>query len=149
MTGVEPMALAAPRHASWTPRSVRTSDQSGHHSARLRLPVGKPGQDSVINAPSAAVRSSASRAVAVAYPLSYGELPAVDDQGRPLFAYGQRSHDACPRRAHFDAGSMWRASTMPEPARAGVYTRPDARGPIFSANRGRAEPCASVARAID
>jgi hydrogenase small subunit len=41
---------------------------------------------------------------AVTYLLTYGEAPAVDDQGRPLFAYGQRIHDACPRRAHFDAG---------------------------------------------
>jgi hydrogenase small subunit len=33
-----------------------------------------------------------------------GTLPALDDKGRPLFAYGRTIHEHCPRRAHFDAG---------------------------------------------
>ena len=33
-----------------------------------------------------------------------GKLPALDDQGRPLFAYGRTIHEHCPRRPHFDAG---------------------------------------------
>ena len=36
--------------------------------------------------------------------LTYGTTPPLDEQNRPLFAYGQRIHDNCPRRAHFDAG---------------------------------------------
>jgi len=36
--------------------------------------------------------------------LTFGRLPASDAEGRPLFAYGARIHDQCPRRAHFDAG---------------------------------------------
>lgn len=40
----------------------------------------------------------------VAHFLTFGRLPAVDSDGRPLFAYGKRIHDQCPRRAHFDAG---------------------------------------------
>ncbi len=36
--------------------------------------------------------------------LTFGRLPAVDAEGRPLFAYGARIHDQCPRRANFDAG---------------------------------------------
>jgi hydrogenase small subunit len=36
--------------------------------------------------------------------LTFGRLPEVDAEGRPLFAYGKRIHDQCPRRAHFDAG---------------------------------------------
>ena len=36
-------------------------------------------------------------------------LPAFDDLGRPLFAYGQRIHDNCERRGHFDAGDFVRA----------------------------------------
>jgi hydrogenase small subunit len=35
---------------------------------------------------------------------TYGTLPALDDKGRPRFAYGQTIHEHCPRRAHFDAG---------------------------------------------
>lgn len=40
----------------------------------------------------------------VVHYLTFGRLPAVDGEGRPLFAYGKRIHDQCPRRAHFDAG---------------------------------------------
>ena len=36
--------------------------------------------------------------------LTFGRLPATDTEGRPLFAYGARIHDQCPRRANFDAG---------------------------------------------
>jgi hydrogenase small subunit len=36
--------------------------------------------------------------------LSFGRLPALDGDGRPMFAYGKRIHDQCTRRAHFDAG---------------------------------------------
>ena len=42
----------------------------------------------------------------VVHYLTYGRLPAVDGEGRPLFAYGKRIHDQCPRRAHFDAGQF-------------------------------------------
>lgn len=38
------------------------------------------------------------------YALTYGGPPPTDTQGRPLFAYGNRIHDFCPRRARFDAG---------------------------------------------
>jgi hydrogenase small subunit len=38
--------------------------------------------------------------------LLMGSLPATDKLGRPLFAYGKRIHDNCPRRAHFDAGQF-------------------------------------------
>ena len=36
--------------------------------------------------------------------LTFNRLPEMDSEGRPLFAYGKRIHDQCPRRAHFDAG---------------------------------------------
>ena len=36
--------------------------------------------------------------------LAFSRLPELDGDGRPLFAYGKRIHDTCPRRAHFDAG---------------------------------------------
>jgi hydrogenase small subunit len=42
----------------------------------------------------------------VVHYLTYGRLPAVDYEGRPLFAYGERIHDQCYRRAHFDAGQF-------------------------------------------
>jgi hydrogenase small subunit len=36
--------------------------------------------------------------------LTFGRLPELDGDGRPVFAYGKRIHDQCSRRAHFDAG---------------------------------------------
>lgn len=45
----------------------------------------------------------------ISYVLTHdGALPRTDAQGRPLFAYDQRIHDSCPRRAHFDAGQFVR-----------------------------------------
>ncbi len=38
--------------------------------------------------------------------LTFGELPAMDDLHRPLFAYGALIHDNCERRGHFDAGEF-------------------------------------------
>jgi len=34
--------------------------------------------------------------------LLLGKLPAVDELGRPLFAYGKTIHDQCPRRSHYE-----------------------------------------------
>jgi [NiFe] hydrogenase small subunit len=34
--------------------------------------------------------------------LLLGKLPALDNLGRPVFAYGQTIHDNCPRRGHFE-----------------------------------------------
>ncbi|HTR79057.1 MAG TPA: hydrogenase small subunit [Gemmatimonadaceae bacterium] len=42
----------------------------------------------------------------VVHYLTFGRLPEVDREGRPLFAYGERIHDQCNRRAHFDAGQF-------------------------------------------
>ncbi|MCU9971165.1 hydrogenase small subunit [Mobiluncus mulieris] len=44
----------------------------------------------------------------LAYILTKGKAPELDAEGRPLFAYGQRIHDSCPRRPHFDAGQFVR-----------------------------------------
>lgn len=44
----------------------------------------------------------------ITYLLTHGRAPKVDAEGRPLFAYDQRIHDSCPRRAHYDAGQFVR-----------------------------------------
>ena len=36
--------------------------------------------------------------------VTLGTLPALDEKGRPKWAYGRTIHEHCPRRAHFDAG---------------------------------------------
>jgi hydrogenase small subunit len=35
---------------------------------------------------------------------TFGTLPALDAEARPMFAYGRTIHEHCPRRPHFDAG---------------------------------------------
>lgn len=45
----------------------------------------------------------------VVHYLTFNRLPATDREGRPLFAYGVRIHDQCPRRAHYDAGQFVRS----------------------------------------
>jgi len=40
----------------------------------------------------------------VVHYLTFGRVPDLDSDGRPLFAYGARIHDQCPKRAHYDAG---------------------------------------------
>jgi hydrogenase small subunit len=38
--------------------------------------------------------------------LTFNRIPALDAELRPLFAYGARIHDQCPRRANYDAGQF-------------------------------------------
>lgn len=42
----------------------------------------------------------------LAHYLTFGRIPDLDYDRRPMFAYGKRIHDQCPRRAHFDAGQF-------------------------------------------
>ncbi|MCE2941595.1 MAG: hydrogenase small subunit [Gemmatimonadota bacterium] len=38
--------------------------------------------------------------------VTFGRVPELDREGRPLFAYGAKIHDQCPRRANYDAGQF-------------------------------------------
>lgn len=42
----------------------------------------------------------------VSYLLTFDRFPELDRQGRPKMFYGQRIHDKCYRRGHFDAGEF-------------------------------------------
>lgn len=42
----------------------------------------------------------------ISYIVTFGKLPELDRQGRPKMFYGQRVHDKCYRRPHFDAGQF-------------------------------------------
>lgn len=57
----------------------------------------------IVNLPGCPHNSVNTAAVLVHY-LTFGELPALDPENRPLFAYGQLIHDQCERRAHYDSG---------------------------------------------
>lgn len=42
----------------------------------------------------------------ITYMIAFDRLPPLDRQGRPKMFYGQRLHDKCYRRPHFDAGQF-------------------------------------------
>jgi hydrogenase small subunit len=62
-----------------------------------------PGLRNLVNLP-ACPANGENLAALVVYYVTFGKLPALDALRRPLFAYGKSIHDACERRAHFDAG---------------------------------------------
>ena len=72
------------------------------------------------------------------YYLAYGHPPPLDGQGRPLFAYGQRIHDKCPRRASFDAGQFAHHFDDPDARLGHCLYRLGCKGPAPFA------PCATV-----
>lgn len=55
---------------------------------------------------SACPMNGANLAATIVHWLTFKELPPTDELHRPLFAHGDRIHDNCPRRAHFDAGEF-------------------------------------------
>ena len=75
---------------------------------------------------------------------TFGTLPALDEKGRPMYAYGRTIHEHCPRRAHFDAGELRpavrRRGTSPGlvPLQDGLQGPPDPRPVLGRAlQRGR------------
>jgi hydrogenase small subunit len=59
----------------------------------------------IINLPGCPLNAQNLTATIVHY-LSFGSMPATDQFGRPLFAYGTLIHDNCERRGHFNAGEF-------------------------------------------
>jgi hydrogenase small subunit len=55
---------------------------------------------------SACPMNGANLAATIVHWLTFKELPATDELNRPFFAHGDRIHDHCPRRAHYDAGQF-------------------------------------------
>jgi hydrogenase small subunit len=53
---------------------------------------------------SACPMNGANLVATIVHWLTFKELPATDSLNRPLFLHGDRIHDRCPRRAHYDAG---------------------------------------------
>jgi len=90
--------------ASWggmpsTIPSIDGADASPTGSSGVAEVLGKP----VVTIPGCPPNPYNFLATVVHF-LSFGSLPAVDDLGRPKFAYSRLVHENCERRAHFDAG---------------------------------------------
>ena len=61
--------------------------------------------------------------------LLLGKLPATDDLGRPLFAYGKTIHDQCPRRGHFENDEFVQEFGSEEAAMGYCLYKVGCRGP--------------------
>ena len=61
--------------------------------------------------------------------LLLGKLPALDDLGRPQFAYGKTIHDQCPRRSHFENGEFVTQFGSKEAAMGYCLYKMGCRGP--------------------
>ncbi len=64
----------------------------------------------------------------------FNKLPALDQLGRPLFAYGRKIHEHCERRAHFDAGRFATAFGAASHAEGYCLYKLGCKGPATYAN---------------
>ena len=81
----------------------------------------------VINLPGCPMNVANLTATVVHY-LTFNSLPATDQFGRPLFAYGSRIHDDCERRAHLTPVNLCGNGATKDTAPAGVCTTWVAKG---------------------
>ena len=77
---------------------LRSANPTGAVGVRDAVPGA-----TIINLPGCPCNADNLTATIVHF-LVFGKIPALDSNGRPLFAYGKRIHDNCERRPHFDAG---------------------------------------------
>lgn len=89
---------------------VGTCSSFGGVQAQAPNPTGAMGVEDAIGVPTLKIPGCPHNVInSVATVVNYllmGALPKTDRLGRPLFAFGKRIHDTCPRRAHFDAGQF-------------------------------------------
>ena len=76
---------------------------SPNPTGALSVEDAVPGIKTLVNMPACPVNAENITAL-ITHFLTFGRFPALDPLRRPLFAYGKSIHDACERRAHFDAG---------------------------------------------
>ncbi|MCB1034620.1 MAG: hydrogenase small subunit [Acidobacteria bacterium] len=99
----------------------------------LGLSDALPGLDPIINLP-ACPANAENLAALVVYYLTYQRWPALDRYRRPLFAYGKSIHDACERRAHFDAGQYVEAWGDPGHRKGYCLYKVGCKGPVTFQN---------------
>ena len=66
--------------------------------------------------------------------VTLGTLPALDEKGRPSFAYGRTIHEHCPRRAHFDAGRFVQQFGDPGHREGWCLYKTGCKGPVTHAS---------------
>ncbi len=80
--------------------------QAAHPNPTQAVPVHHVIHDKpIIKVPGCPPIAEVMTAV-VTFMLTFDRIPELDRQGRPKMFYGQRIHDKCYRRGHFDAGQF-------------------------------------------
>jgi hydrogenase small subunit len=80
--------------------------QAARPNPTTATPIHKVIRDKpVINVPGCPPIAEVMTAV-LTYMITFERMPKLDRLGRPMMFYGQRIHDKCFRRAHFDAGQF-------------------------------------------
>lgn len=97
----------------------------GTGEALKRLGIDKP----LVNLDLCPVNPQYLVGVVVNY-LLLGKLPELDGWGRPKMFYGQKIHDNCERRAHFDAGRFVEKFGAPEEALGYCLYKMGCKGPM-------------------
>ena len=99
----------------------------------LSVRAAVPGLKNLINL-SACPANAENLTALLVYYLTYDRWPAVDDRGRPRFAYGKLIHDACERRAHYDSGEFVRNWGDLAHREGQCLFRMGCKGPVTSQN---------------
>ncbi len=80
--------------------------QAAHPNPTQAVPIHKVIHDKpIIKVPGCPPIAEVMTGV-ITYLLTFERIPELDRQGRPKMFYGQRIHDKCYRRPHFDAGQF-------------------------------------------
>ncbi len=80
--------------------------QAAKPNPTMAVPINKVITDKpIVKVPGCPPIAEVMTAV-VTYMLTFDRIPELDRQGRPKMFYGQRIHDKCYRRPHFDAGQF-------------------------------------------
>jgi hydrogenase small subunit len=104
---------------------VQAAKPNPTHAVPVSQIVNKP----VINVPGCPPIADVMMAV-ITHILVLGQIPELDDQGRPKEFYGRRVHDTCYRRPNYDAG-LFVESWDDENARKGYCLyKMGCRGPV-------------------
>lgn len=106
----ESILLESAEHArfvvAWGSCASNGCVQAAHPNPTGAVPVRKMIFDKpVINVPGCPPIAEVMTGL-LTYILTFDRLPALDRMGRPRAYYGQRVHDKCYRRSHFDAGQF-------------------------------------------
>lgn len=103
--------------------------QSARPNPTQATPVHKVIADKpIINVPGCPPIAEVMTGV-ISYILTFGRLPELDSQRRPKMFYGQRIHDKCYRRPHFDAGQFVEAFDDENAKKAYCLYKMGCRGP--------------------